>query len=239
MGFIATGPIQYAGVAYSVGEYTYEYAVNDKMPDEVIEAKVAWFFGEDEPEMTGYAKAIRKTGIAETPPIMAPKVQLAETSLDASPRVTLDPAQAVQAAPVIVASLRPKAPARPVSRPVMPTKRQRPMKRRAAPASSAVTATQAIPLAPKPQHTYVEREIDPLLEKLTKLEHALAQAEQIVAKEPINGVRYSVSSDETGQAGTGISGSWSIRHGLMQHSPGPLPESVVEASPVLDGYISS
>lgn len=33
-------PLQYASTAYTVGEFTYEYAENGKTPDEVIEAKM-------------------------------------------------------------------------------------------------------------------------------------------------------------------------------------------------------
>ncbi|WP_147819953.1 hypothetical protein [Salidesulfovibrio onnuriiensis] len=45
-------PLQYASTAYTVGEFTYEYAENGKTPDEVIEAKLDSisdvFDGEDE-----------------------------------------------------------------------------------------------------------------------------------------------------------------------------------------------
>lgn len=34
-----TGPLQFAGTVYTVCEYSYEYAVNDRTPDEVIEGK--------------------------------------------------------------------------------------------------------------------------------------------------------------------------------------------------------
>lgn len=43
------GPVQYASAAYTVGEYSYQYAVNDKNPGEVIEDKIAWLLPE-EPE---------------------------------------------------------------------------------------------------------------------------------------------------------------------------------------------
>lgn len=44
-------PLQYASTAYTVGEYSYEYAQNDRTPDMVIEAKldsVAALFDSDE-----------------------------------------------------------------------------------------------------------------------------------------------------------------------------------------------
>ncbi len=34
-GFVAA-PLQYASVAYTVGEFSYEYAANDKTPDQVV-----------------------------------------------------------------------------------------------------------------------------------------------------------------------------------------------------------
>ncbi len=33
-------PLQYASTAYTLGEFSYEYAANDKTPDEVIQGKV-------------------------------------------------------------------------------------------------------------------------------------------------------------------------------------------------------
>ena len=38
--FIGAAPLQYASAVYTVGEYTYEYAANDKDPSEVIEGKI-------------------------------------------------------------------------------------------------------------------------------------------------------------------------------------------------------
>jgi hypothetical protein len=39
-GFVGMAPLQYASTAYTVGEFTYEYAANDKDPTEVIQAKI-------------------------------------------------------------------------------------------------------------------------------------------------------------------------------------------------------
>lgn len=38
-GMAGLAPLQYASLAYTVGEYSYEYAANDKTPDMVIEDK--------------------------------------------------------------------------------------------------------------------------------------------------------------------------------------------------------
>jgi hypothetical protein len=39
-GFVGMAPLQYASTVYTVGEFTYEYAANDKDPTEVIQAKI-------------------------------------------------------------------------------------------------------------------------------------------------------------------------------------------------------
>lgn len=38
-GGLAFAPLQYVSTAYTIGEFTYEYAVNDRTPDEVVESK--------------------------------------------------------------------------------------------------------------------------------------------------------------------------------------------------------
>ena len=39
-GLAGLAPLQYASMAYTVGEYSYEYAANDTTPDQVIENKI-------------------------------------------------------------------------------------------------------------------------------------------------------------------------------------------------------
>lgn len=39
-GMVGMAPLQYASTVYTVGEFTYEYAVNENDPGEVIEAKI-------------------------------------------------------------------------------------------------------------------------------------------------------------------------------------------------------
>jgi len=38
-GGLAFAPLQYASTAYTLGEFTYQYAANDRTPDQVLEAK--------------------------------------------------------------------------------------------------------------------------------------------------------------------------------------------------------
>ncbi|MDC0335323.1 hypothetical protein OAN24_00290 [Pseudodesulfovibrio sp.] len=229
-GFLTTGPIQYAGTAYSIGEYSYEYAVNDKTPDEVIEEKFALFFDvEPDPAMKGYAKALGTTTMAKVTPKALPKRQPIEPSLAAAPRVTLTPTS--QTAPIMVATLRTRTPHQAPARPT-PVRKQ--VTREAPAPVTPKPIVQTAVIMPTPQHTYVERQRDPLLEKLARMEQTLAQAEQVMNQEPSHGVRYSISTEEAGQTGTGISGSWSIRHGVMQANPDALPASVgsvVETGP--------
>ena len=77
LGLVTSGPVQYAGTAYTVGEYTYEYAVNGKTPDTVLGEKLAWLTG-DEPQSP---------------------VVLAEASREGAP--PHDPAQADAATPLM------------------------------------------------------------------------------------------------------------------------------------------
>lgn len=42
-GMAGLGPLQYASMAYTAGEFSYEYAANDNTPDEVIENKINAF----------------------------------------------------------------------------------------------------------------------------------------------------------------------------------------------------
>lgn len=212
MSFLTSGPLQYAGTVYSVSEYTYEYAVNDKTPDEVIEDKLAWLLEPDEiPEMTGYAKALRKSDIQGVPQpdavtMLAAKARTTRPPADFAPamaRLTFSPKQTRTTAPVAMASAKP-TPA------LLPTKKARPRTAPPAPAVQTVAAKSV------PQHIYIKRDTDPLREKLTRMEQGFALAERMAGQEPPQGVRYSLPTTEVG-----INGSWSIRHGLMQLSPAP------------------
>lgn len=218
---VITGPMQYAGTLYTVGEYTYEYAVNDRTPDEVLGAKLAWLQLTPKTEksdtslLTGYAKAMRRTSMDGSKPFVRP-----EPAPDTVPSAT-----APETGPVMTASARPSPTPQPApvtahtpaprSTPTV-VARQKPAPR-PAPAPVVTAST-------RPVHTYVERDTDPLLVRMHRLERSLAQAERVVLDRPEAGVRHTVSEPAAGQE-TGISGSWSIRHGLMQLPP---------AAPVLD-----
>ncbi len=220
VGLMGTGPIQYAGTVYSIGEYTYEYAVNDKTPDEVIEDKLAWLMPDNdmptpnEPELTGYAQAMKNTNIPEaTRKLLGDSLQPEKTKS----RIMVASAHR-QSAPMpstIVASTRPT---RTISTPSAQS-RVSPH----APGTSIQAAATAHTRTTLPIHSYIERIPDPLHQKLARLGQTLRQAEQIAEREPVSGVRCSVSSQEAGQPTPGISGSWSIRHSIMQYAPAPGP----------------
>jgi len=220
VGFMTTGPIQYAGTAYSIGEYTYEYAVNDKTPDEVIEEKLTLLMPvEEAPQLAGYAKAFRKSVMS--PPLIEEDsaVQLAQASPEPVPTVV--PTRFKQT-PTVVAHQATIPILRIAAVPVV----------KSAPARMPIV--QASISRPTPRHTYIERDTDPLLAKLSRLEQTLNQAERMAAREPEQGVRFSVPSYEDGQIENGINGSWSIRHTVMQPNPGPSQDSVVRIVPELD-----
>jgi hypothetical protein len=46
-GVAGIAPLQYASTAYTIGEFSYEYAVNDKDPGDVIETKIGNFMSGD------------------------------------------------------------------------------------------------------------------------------------------------------------------------------------------------
>lgn len=56
-GLAGIGPLSYLSTAYTVGEFTYEYAANDATPDEVIEHKLLSLASGDAFEMPEYMKA--------------------------------------------------------------------------------------------------------------------------------------------------------------------------------------
>jgi hypothetical protein len=68
-GLLGSGPIEYAGTAYSVGEYAYQYAVNDKTPDEVVEEKLAQFMPDEGVTEDGVAPVL----VVDASEAVAPK----------------------------------------------------------------------------------------------------------------------------------------------------------------------
>ena len=219
LGYFGTGPIQLAGTAYSISEYTYEYAVNDKTPDEVIEEKFAWLLlPEGDLEISGYARATRKSGISPPMDDIAPEMQLAKSPMEASQAVPLTPGKQKNEPALMTASLMPSPQIKPAATKPGRVEHQRNIVKKTVAVSAVSIAKVVIPKS-TPQHTYVDRETDPLLAKLDRLELTFRQAEDIVSKEPSQGILLSAQSYPTPMAEQGISGSWSIRHRLMERPP--------------------
>lgn len=235
VGLLTTGPVQYAGTAYTIGEYTYEYAVNDKTPDQVIEEKVTWLFGSDvDPHMTDHDKVLRESAAQPAPEVALP-VQLAYAMSEntrSAPRglkrVTLKPKPLRQrtdpAATMVHRQMQPAA------KPV-PTKQKT---RQISPIPTVIAV-----MKPVIRHTYIERETDPILERMSRLEQGLVQAERQASLESEPGVRMTLIIEDAGQTPAGINGSWSIRHQIMQQSPLSTQDSLTSAQPHPASQITS
>lgn len=220
MGYLGTGPIQFAGTAYSISEYAYEYAVNDKTPDEVIEEKFAWLLLPDEDlELSADAKDLQQsvtTPMANIPP----SVQTAKTSLGAAQNLTLTQAKHSAPASTMIASLSPSPQKKTVAPKPRRIQRQRHVVKKQTPTATAPIHTAKADIHTViPNHIYVERDTDPLLTKMNRLEMNFSQAEIIVSNEPTQGILLSAQSESDGKIEQGISGSWSIRHSLMEQTP--------------------
>ena len=234
-GLLGSGPIEYAGTAYSVGEYAYHYAVNDKTPDEVIEEKLAQF-------MPGEAE----TEDGSSPVLVADASEAASSDRDAPlPRLGEPPPNPAVSA-LLPAEVHPVAEVTPpASRPVpvLPEKRAEPPaevfpapmaqapvrvasadKGRPAKSASQVRRTTSVTESPA-------SEPDPLLTRLDRLELAFAQAERVSLNRPASGVRGVVSTHDAGQTGSGVSGTWSIRHPVMETAPSPRPLPTAQLGP--------
>lgn len=239
LGLVAPGPIQYAGTAYTVGEYTYQYAVNDKTPDEVLGDKFAWLMGDDalspdiapKPGQSGTETLLARAKTPESEDFPAAQAALPIPAALASP--TLLPGAAVALAanapspdPMVIAGTMDK-PAPPV-RMAQAGRQTRPDRK-----TSATPVLLQAKAAARPGHAP-----DPLAARLDRMESALAQAEQMALREPDQGVRYAASAWEAvadsggrdGQGrGTGVSGAWTIRHPVMQPVPATFGQQPMAA----------
>lgn len=226
MGFLTSGPLQYAGTAYSVGEYTYQYAVNDKTPDEVFTEKLSWLMpSENDPTMAGYAKALKSAVLTDPHHVPDSRIQLADntephlghTSVATLPYVIPETARPRRADPSSIEDKeRPTAMALRLNRP----SEQKKNKTGKQLASSVQADT---PRSIRPE---IEPKSDPLYEKMERLDEEYRQNKRLVSVNPDWNVRGSVSTGPLGQPGAGISGSWSIRHRLMQSPPPRLRSSL-------------
>lgn len=234
-GLLISGPAQYVGTVYSVGEYAYEYAVNDKTPDEVIQEKFAWLTGPDhDPQQEAQAIALAKGATLSPEPELIPMIQVAEVSLATSSQVTLQPESMTslpQAVPerVIASMDLTTMTVRTPTRPSIPSaiRKNRPQR-------APVTKQHAAPIIQVKAEVHPTtparpaREADPMQIRRDRMEQGLAQAERLMSQPSVDGVRYSVQERNSGQTGTTLSGPWSIRHSVMQPNPATTHDSIDE-----------
>jgi len=223
-GLVGTGPIQYASTAYSVGEYAYQYAVNDKTPDEVIEEKLAFFIGpfDDEGEAaevtqlaqlgTRESKSIAHTALGTESSTVFPTHSLAPVDVKTTPNTVkptpIDLAAAPTPSPRKLVPL--PAPRRIVAAHAAPVRPARPRPKAATgPVRPAPSPSVPAAVAPQPVET------DPVLARMHRLERCLADAERIALARPENGLRLPVATEDAGQTAPEMSGGWSIRHPVM------------------------
>ena len=221
LGLVGPPAAQLAGAAYTVTEYTYEYAANDRTPDQVLLAKFDWLLPTDAGQtMEGPAKTFREVALAppSAPIRPLPEIHLAAIRPEA---VGHSPAAlAVLPAATPVTETMTTSPSRPMAQPMaQPMARQRPQ----AKARKPLAAARPVATAPRsgPAHTYVDRPVDPLLVRLGRVESGLRQAEAMLLSDPGNGVRLSLPCPNNNPCEQGINGAWSIRHPLMQFVPAP------------------
>lgn len=244
LGLVAPGPIQYAGTAYTVGEYTYQYAVNDKTPDEVLGDKFAWLMGDDapspdiaqEPGQPDTEILLAQAGPPELADVPAARAAVptpvSRTTAIPSPDAAMALAANTPPPDLMVMTGAMDTPAPPVR--MAQAGRQTRPDRKTPPAPATMQARAAARPGQAP---------DPLAARLDRMESALAQAEQMALREPDQGVRYAASAWEAGPAargrdrqerGPGVSGAWTIRHPVMQPLPGAFgPQPMAAGDAVL------
>lgn len=233
IGLIASGPIQYVGTAYTIGEYAYEYAANDRNPAEVLGERITLLTSPEQwpgemaahmrkppPEQVHVAEARPPRPASRTIP--APETRQIRIA-DASEIPFTRRSVIRKHTPI-----RPMPEAKPLRRfPNMPDTRR--MASLPAPAkvspSASMSSRKPRPSMTKPPRPSSPRTIrnapanapDPLLARLNRLQQSFHQAEALAEQQGGPGIRIQVGPKNT----PGLNGAWSIRHSLMQHPPGP------------------
>lgn len=204
--FLLNGPAQYIGTVYAVGEYTYEYAANDKTPVTVLGEKLdklgEWLNPEG-PQIPESRVLLARSDVQGTTVIPGnPQSALPQTmATTATKPQFLTPARETRALSEPLYAKRPP-------RPLLAMKKQ--AKPKAMPLSPPVSPTISRPNpAPVSVTMHAAASAPPRsLRQLQRMEQAFARADvaQYAKRDP-GGLRISVGSDTRG-----ISGSWQIRH---------------------------
>lgn len=213
LGLVGPPTATLAGAAYTVAEYSYEYQVHNRTPDEVLEAKFDWLLAEgNDPEPAAFAGAVRAAVNAPRDAEGPETVMVAEAAAPAirDTQGAVEPDEAVlnietaagnapaESAPVAAAATRP-----PVVHAV------------AAGAGSEPPAT----VRALPAHILVAHDPDPLMARLNRIENGLARAEAQLLADGGEGIRLSVPPCDGDPCAQGVNGSWSLRLPVMRTVP--------------------
>ncbi|WP_319582956.1 hypothetical protein [uncultured Pseudodesulfovibrio sp.] len=85
VGGFAFAPLQYASTAYTIGEFTYQYAANDKTPDQVVEDKYNDMVSGKAFELPEY---LHSEPAGPQSPVMTAEADVAEPSIDQGPALS-------------------------------------------------------------------------------------------------------------------------------------------------------
>lgn len=216
LSFLGPPAVQLAGVAYTVSEYSYEYAAHDRTPDQVLMAKFDWLVPAEE-QAPAHRKQYRNVAMA-TPLVHVPAL-LQSDRPDLEPLFELSRSHPVMEAghtivPERIETVVVRQPKRIEARPA-PVTQKRP----------EVVAAVAVAPETGPVHDYIYRTPDPIQIRMNRMESALRQAEAVFASQPANGVRLSMPCPDGDPCHQGLNGSWSIRHPVMYAPPSTLQPS--------------
>ncbi|OIQ49660.1 hypothetical protein BerOc1_01585 [Pseudodesulfovibrio hydrargyri] len=84
-GGFAFAPLQYASTAYTVGEFSYEYAANDKTPGQVVEDKYNAMVSGEAFKLPEYLQA---EPAGPEAPVMTAQAETPESSMDQGPALS-------------------------------------------------------------------------------------------------------------------------------------------------------
>lgn len=205
-GLLLGGPVQYAGMAYSVGEYTYQYGVNGKTPVAVMGEKLA-FLSPDR-QAADSQKVRRVTPKKISPPVL-PASDTVRAAAEPEPfeKASVSAADAVgpaisSAGRATVSRSDPARTERKTSRPDFPLTDSA----KALQASTPVRSTSAAA-------TLAEKHVAPVIaaSNLTRLQRVELRFRELDRDDSGRLLRLLLP-----ERSSGINGGWQIRHALNQ-----------------------
>ncbi|WP_147819718.1 hypothetical protein [Salidesulfovibrio onnuriiensis] len=205
-GFVLTGPAQYIGTVYTVGEYTYELAANNKTPDMVIKEKLAWFIGPDTDR--NKAEEPQTTLLAEQNTPAAPLKTLRIAPLP-SPTLETAPEPIIMEVAMLGTTELPRQKSHPANITPERTHFEKSFVKHS-PEKKVELQTRAAKIRPPlPLRSAKTPPPDTLL-RIQRMEQSFRAADMhLTGRTDGNGVRIEMPPDLRPD---GINGSWSIRH---------------------------